>query len=253
MDTIQENKTEERKNPFFCSSYGTPHNTAPFDRIHLEDYEPAFMEGIRQDDELTDTIIQNPEPPTFDNTISFSVPDNLLSRVSNVFFNLLSAETNDEMDELAQKMSPILTEHANNILLNEKLFARIKAVHESHRELTPEEQMLLDKSYDGFIRNGANLTAEDKEKFRTLSKELSQLTLQFSQNNLKETNKFQLHLTDEKDLAGLPESAVEAAALAAKEKDLEGWVFTLHAPSYNPFMTYADNRELRRPFSPTSP
>ena len=134
------------------------------------------------------------------------------------------------MDELAQKMSPILTEHANNILLNEKLFARIKAVYENHRELTPEEQMLLDKSYDGFIRNGANLPAEDKEKFRALSKELSQLTLQFSQNNLKETNKFQLHLTDEKDLAGLPESAVEAAALAAKEKDLEGWVFTLHAP-----------------------
>ena len=99
--------------------------------------------------------------------------------------------------------------------------------------------MLLDKSYDGFIRNGANLPAEDKEKFRALSKELSQLTLQFSQNNLKETNNFQLHLTDEKDLAGLPESAVEAAALAAKEKDLEGWVFTLHAPSYNPFMTYA--------------
>ena len=246
MDIIQENKTEERKNPFFTSSYGTPHDTAPFDRILLEDYEPAFMEGIRQDDELTDTIIQNPEPPTFDNTISFSVPDNLLSRVSNVFFNLLSAETNDEMDELAQKMSPILTEHANNILLNEKLFARIKAVYENHRELTPEEQMLLDKSYDGFIRNGANLPAEDKEKFRALSKELSQLTLQFSQNNLKETNKFQLHLTDEKDLAGLPESAVEAAALAAKEKDLEGWVFTLHAPSYNPFMTYADNRELRR-------
>ena len=120
MDIIQENKTEERKNPFFTSSYGTPHDTAPFDRILLEDYEPAFMEGIRQDDELTDTIIQNPEPPTFDNTISFSVPDNLLSRVSNVFFNLLSAETNDEMDELAQKMSPILTEHANNILLNEK-------------------------------------------------------------------------------------------------------------------------------------
>ena len=99
MDIIQENQTEERKNPFFSSSYGTPHDTAPFDRIHLEDYEPAFMEGIRQDDELTDTIIQNPEPPTFDNTISFSVPDNLLSRVSNVFFNLLSAETNDEMDE----------------------------------------------------------------------------------------------------------------------------------------------------------
>ena len=163
MDIIQENQTEERKNPFFSSSYGPPHDTAPFDRIHLEDYEPAFMEGIRQDDELTDTIIQNPEPPTFDNTISFSVPDNLLSRVSNVFFNLLSAETNDEMDELAQKMSPILTEHANNILLNEKLFARIKAVYENHRELTPEEQMLLDKSYDASYATGLTFRPRTKK------------------------------------------------------------------------------------------
>ena len=246
MDTIKETPKEERKNPFFNASYNTPHDTAPFDRIYLEDYEPAFMEGIRQDDDLTDRIINNPEPPSFDNTVAFNVPDNLLSRVSNVFFNLLSANTNDEMDELAQKMSPILTEHANNILLNENLFARIKSVYENHRELTPEEQMLLEKSYDGFIRSGANLSAEDKEKFRTISQELSKLTLQFSQNNLKETNSFELHLTDENDLAGLPESAVEAAALAAREKEMQGWLFTLHAPSYNPFMTYADNRELRR-------
>ena len=240
------NQQDNRRNPFFAHPYETPHDTAPFDRIRLEDYEPAFMEGIRQDDELTDTIVNNPEPPTFDNTISFSVPDNLLGRVGNVFFNLLSAETNDDMDALAQKMSPILTEHANNVLLNEKLFARVKAVYESHRELTPEEQMLLEKSYDGFIRSGANLSPEDKEKFRAISKELGQLTLQFSQNNLKETNAFLLLLTDKQDLAGLPESAIEAAALAAKERNLEGWLFTLHAPSYNPFMTYADNRELRK-------
>lgn len=240
------NQQDNRRNPFFAHPYETPHDTAPFDQIRLEDYEPAFMEGIRQDDELTDTIVNNPEPPTFDNTISFSVPDNLLGRVGNVFFNLLSAETNDDMDALAQKMSPILTEHANNVLLNEKLFARVKAVYESHRELTPEEQMLLEKSYDGFIRSGANLSPEDKEKFRAISKELGQLTLQFSQNNLKETNAFLLLLTDKQDLAGLPESAIEAAALAAKERNLEGWLFTLHAPSYNPFMTYADNRELRK-------
>ena len=238
--------TIERLNPFFKTSYGTPHDTAPFNEIRLEDYEPAFMEGIRQDDALTEQIINNPEPPTFDNTIAFNIPDNLLGRVSNVFFNLLSAETNDEMDALAQKMSPILTEHANNILLNEKLFARIKSVYENHRDLTPEEQMLLDKTYDGFIRSGANLSNEDKEKFRAISTELSQLTLQFSQNNLKETNNYQLHITDEGDLSGLPDTAIEAAALAAKEKSLEGWLFTLHAPSYNPFMTYADNRELRR-------
>lgn len=239
------NQQDNRKNPFF-THYETPHDTAPFDQIRLEDYEPAFMEGIRQDDELTNTIVNNPEPATFDNTISLSIPDNLLERVSNVFFNLLSAETNDDMDALAQKMSPILTEHANNILLNEKLFARVKTVYENHRELTPEEQMLLEKSHDGFIRSGANLSPEDKEKFRAISKELGQLTLQFSQNNLKETNAFLLLLTDRQDLAGLPESAVEAAALAAKERNLEGWLFTLHAPSYNPFMTYADNRELRK-------
>lgn len=240
------NHTDERKNPFFAKSYGTPHDTAPFNEIRLEDYEPAFMEGIRQDDALTEQIINNPEPPTFDNTIAFNIPDNLLGRVSNVFFNLLSAETNDEMDALAQKMSPILTEHANNILLNEKLFARVKAVYEQHRELSQEEQMLLEKTYDGFIRSGANLSAEDKDKLRAINTELAQLTLQFSQNNLKETNLFQLHITVQDDLSGLPDSAIEAAALAAKEKQLEGWLFTLHAPSYNPFMTYADNRELRR-------
>lgn len=244
--TTDNKHTEERTNPFFRQPYGTPHDTAPFNDIRIEDYEPAFMEGIRQDDELNEQIINNPEPPTFDNTIAVNTPDNLLGRVSSVFFNLLSAETNDEMDQLAQKMSPILTEHANNILLNEKLFARVKAVYENHRDLTPEEQMLLEKSYDAFIRNGANLSPEKKEKFRELSKEMSQLSLQFSQNNLKETNNFQLHLTNEADLSGLPDSAIEAAAMAAKEKDLEGWLFTLHAPSYNPFMTYADNRELRR-------
>lgn len=240
------NYTNERKNPFFAKSYGTPHDTAPFNEIRLEDYEPAFMEGIRQDDALTEQIINNPEPPTFDNTIAFNIPDNLLGRVSNVFFNLLSAETNDEMDALAQKMSPILTEHANNILLNEKLFARVKAVYEQHRELSQEEQMLLEKTYDGFIRSGANLSAEDKDKLRAINTELAQLTLQFSQNNLKETNLFQLHITAQDDLSGLPDSAIEAAALAAKEKQLEGWLFTLHAPSYNPFMTYADNRKLRK-------
>lgn len=244
--TTENHNTEERINPFFKQPYGTPHDTAPFNDIRIEDYEPAFMEGIRQDDELNDKIINNPEPPTFDNTIAFSIPDNLLGRVSNVFFNLLSAETNDEMDALAQKMSPILTEHANNILLNEKLFARVKAVYENHRDLTPEEQMLLEKSYDAFLRNGAGLPAEKKETLRGLNKELSRLSLQFSQNDLKDTNKFRLHLTDKADLSGLPESAIEAAAMAAKENHTEGWLFTLHAPSYNPFMTYADNRELRR-------
>lgn len=240
----EKNQTRH-ENPFFNQPYGTPHNTAPFQEIKLEHYKPAILEGIRRENETIDKIINNPEAPTFDNTIAYSAPDNMLSRVTEVFFNLLSAETNDAMDELAQKMSPILTEHANNIMLNEQLFARVKQVYENHGPLDAEEQMLLDKMYDGFIRSGVNLSAEDKEKFRAISKELSQLTLQFSQNQLKETNNFQLHLTDEQDLKGLPDSAIEAARLAAKEKNLEGWVFTLHAPSYSPFMTYADNRSLR--------
>ena len=245
MEPITENKAKGRGNPFFDSPYATPHGTAPFNDIRQEDYEPAFMEGIRQDEALTDSIADNPDTPTFDNTIAVDVPDNLLGRVSDVFFNLLSAETNDEMDALAQKISPILTEHANNILLNKKLFERVKAVHECHRPLTQEEQTLLDKEYDGFIRNGAALAEEDKEKLRGINKELSRLTLQFSQNNLKATNAFQLHLTCREDLSGLPETSLDAAATAAREKGLEGWLFTLHAPSYNPFMTYADNRQLR--------
>lgn len=240
-----ENNQTRNKNPFFNQPYGTPHNTAPFNEIKLEHYEPAILEGIRRENETIDQIVNNPEAPSFDNTIAYTTPDNMLSRVTEVFFNLLSAETNDAMDELAQKMSPILTEHANNIMLNEKLFARVKQVYENHGPLDAEEQMLLDKMYEGFIRSGVNLNAEDKEKFRAISKELSQLTLQFSQNQLKETNNFMLHLTNEEDLKGLPDSAIEAARLAAKEKDLDGWVFTLHAPSYSPFMTYADNRSLR--------
>lgn len=232
-------------NPFFAP-YDTPHDTAPFHKIRLEHYEPAILEGIRQDEELIRQITENPEEPTFENTIAYQAPDNLLSRATTVFFNLLSAETNDDMDALAQKMSPILTEHANNIMMNEKLFARVKYVYQHHRPLTTEEQMLLDKTYEGFIRSGANLTGKSKERFREINTEMSRLTLQFSQNNLKETNAFELHLTDEDQLAGLPDSAREAAALAAKEKGMAGWLFTLHAPSYTPFLTYADNRELRR-------
>ena len=151
------NQENQRKNPFF-EPYNTPHDTAPFDRIRLEDFEEAFMEGIRRDNEQIEKIINNPEKPTFDNTI-ISVDDekdnyyDLLSRTSTVFFNLLSAETNDEMDALAQKMSPILTKHANDIRLNERLFERIKYVHRHHRKLTPEEKMLLDTCYDGFVRS----------------------------------------------------------------------------------------------------
>ena len=246
------NENKEITNPFFLP-YNTPHDTAPFDRIRMEDYEEAMLEGIRREDEQIDKIVNNPAKPTFDNTI-ISVDDgkdgedyyNLLDRVSTVFFNLLSAETNDEMDALAQKMSPILTKHSNDIRLNEKLFERIKYVHRHHRKLSPEEKMLLDNCYDGFVRNGALLDAAGKERLRQLTEEISVLGLQFSQNLLKENKAFTLHLTDEAQLDGLPETAREAAALAAKEQGKEGWVFTLDFPSYLPFMTYSTQRELRR-------
>ena len=246
------NENKERTNPFFLP-YNTPHETAPFDRIRMEDYEEAMLEGIRREDEQIDKIVNNPAKPTFDNTI-ISVDDgkdgedyyNLLDRVSTVFFNLLSAETNDEMDALAQKVSPILTKHSNDIRLNEKLFERIKYVHRHHRKLSPEEKMLLDNCYDGFVRNGALLDAAGKERLRQLTEEISVLGLQFSQNLLKENKAFTLHLTDEAQLDGLPETAREAAALAAKEQGKEGWVFTLDFPSYLPFMTYSTQRELRR-------
>ena len=246
------NENIERKNPFF-EPYNTPHDTAPFDRIRMEDFEEAMLEGIRRDDEQIDKIINNPAKPTFDNTI-ISVDDekdkdgyyDLLGRVTTVFYNLLSAETNDEMDALAQKMSPILTKHSNDIRLNEKLFERVKYVHQHHRKLSPEEKMLLDNCYDGFVRSGALLDAEGKERLRQLTEEASMLGLQFSQNLLKENKAFTLHITDEKQLDGLPDTAREAAALAAKEAGKDGWVFTLDFPSYSPFMTYSTQRELRR-------
>ena len=240
----------EHINPFL-KPYGTPHDTVPFDRIQLEDFEEAFMEGIRRDNEYLEKTINNPEKPTFDNTILNPFDENdgyydLLDRVSTVFFNLLSAETNDEMDALAQKMQPILTKHANDMRLNPQLFERIKKVHLHHRRLTPEEQRLLDDCYEGFVRSGALLDETGKEKLRQLTEEASILSLQFSQNLLKENKAFTLHITDEAQLDGLPETAREAAAMTAKEMNKDGWVFTLDMPSYSPFMTYSTQRELRK-------
>lgn len=246
----EERIEEQRKNPFF-EQYNTPHDTVPFEKIRLEDFEEAFMEGIRRDDEQIEKTINNPDKPTFDNTIINVDEDkdgyyDLLSRVSTVFFNLLSAETNDEMDALAQKLQPILTKHANDVRLNKRLFERIKAVHMHHRKLTPEEKRLLDNCYDGFVRSGALLDDEGKEKLRKLTEEASMLSLQFSQNLLKENKAYTLHITDEQQLDGLPDTAREAAAVAAKERNLEGWVFTLDFPSYSPFMTYSTCRKLRK-------
>ena len=238
-----------KDNPFF-EPYGTPHDTAPFDRIRLEHFEEAFMEGIRRDNEQIEKTINNPEKPTFDNTIINTEEDegyyDLLSRVSTVFFNLLSAETNDEMDALAQKMQPILTQHSNDVRLNPKLFERIRYVHLHHRKLTAEEKMLLDNCYEGFVRSGALLDEAGKERLRQLTEEASMLSLQFSQNLLKEQKAFTLDITDEAQLDGLPETAREAAALTAKEQGKQGWVFTLDYPSFSPFMTYSTQRELRK-------
>lgn len=244
------NENIEEKNPFF-EPYNTPHDTVPFDRIRLEDYEEAFMEGIRRDNEQIEKTINNPAKPTFDNTIIDKDDQtegyyDLLDRVSTVFFNLLSAETNDEMDALAQKIQPILTQHANDVRLNPRLFERIKYVHRHHRKLTPEEKRLLDNCYDGFVRSGALLDEAGKERLRQLTEEASMLSLQFSQNLLKENKAFTLHITDEAQLDGLPDTAREAAAMEARQRGQEGWVFTLDSPSYSPFMTYSTQRELRR-------
>ncbi|KAA6333635.1 Peptidyl-dipeptidase dcp [termite gut metagenome] len=238
----------QAQNPFF-EAYNAPRQTVPFDKIKTEHYEPAILEGMRRHSAEIDEIVNNSQKPTFANTVAaYEKSGKFLNRVTTVFGNLRSAETNDEMQALAQKTVPLLSEHSNNINLNEKLFARIKAVYEQRDKLslTLEQSKLLENMYDGFIRRGANLRGEDREKYRALSKELSTLTLQYSENNLKETNNYQLLLTEKSQLSGLPESAIEAAAQTAKEKGVEGWVFTLQALSYGPFMTYADNRELRR-------
>ncbi len=243
--------SEEKKtaNPFLVP-YGTPHDTVPFDRISMEHYEEAFMEGIRRDNEQIEKTINNPEKPTFDNTIISTEEDEdyygLLSRVSTVFFNLLSAETNDAMDALAQKMQPILTQHANDVRLNPRLFERIRQVHLHHRRLTAEEQMLLDNCYQSFVRSGALLDEDGKNRLRQLTEEASMLSLQFQQNLLKAQKAYTLDITDEAQLDGLPETAREAAALTAKEQGKQGWTFTLDYPSYSPFMTYSTQRELRR-------
>ncbi len=236
------------QNPFL-QPYQTPHGTAPFDRIRLEHYEPAVMEGMKQQNAEIDAIVQNPEAPTFENTIeAYEASGELLERVSSVFGNLMSAETNDEMQALARKLMPLMTEHGNNISLNEALFARIKAVYDQRNQLhlNTEQQQLLKDIYEGFALNGANLQGADRDTYRELSNRLSLLTLQFSENLLKATNSYQLLLTHPEQVKGLPQSALDAARESAQQKGLEGWRFTLDYPSYVPFMEYADSRELRR-------
>ncbi len=229
-----------------CSpTFQTLHGTTPFSSIKIENYEPAIIEAMKQEDEAIEAIINNPEEPTFENTIAVRTGEQL-ERITSIFFNLLNANTSDDMDALAQKLSPMLSEHYSSIMHNEKLFERVKQVWGKNETLTDEQKKLLSDTYDAFVRSGALLGKEDKERFAAIETELAQLGLQFSQNELKQTNEFELHITNPDDLSGLPDTAKEAAALAAKEKGKEGWLFTLHAPSYIPFLTYCDNRELRK-------
>ncbi|WP_297085759.1 M3 family metallopeptidase [uncultured Draconibacterium sp.] len=229
--------------------FNTPHNAAPFDKIENDHFLPAFEEGIKQGKADVEKIKNNTDAPTFENTVvALDQVARLLGRTSGIFFNLLSSETNDELQEIAQRVSPMLTAFQNDISLDPVLFERVKAVYDKKAELnlTPEQETLLENSYIGFVRRGANLSDSDKEKFRAFSTELSKLSLDFGENVLKETNGYELYIADKSKLAGLPEGALEAAAGKAKAKELEGWVFDISMPSYLPFMKYADNRDLRK-------
>ncbi|MFT4831095.1 MAG: oligopeptidase A [Psychroserpens sp.] len=225
-----------------------PFDTAPFSQIKNEHFKPAFLEAIAQTRKEIEGIANATAAPTFKNTIAaLDFAGQQLDRVSSVFFNLNSAETNPEIQKIAQEVSPLLSEFSNDIMLNESLFKRVKAVFEQKDDLdlTKEEQTLLDKKYKSFSRNGANLPEDKKKRLREIDADLSKLKLQFGENVLAETNKYELHITNEKDLDGLPEGEKEAAI----SKDKEGWLITLDYPSYIPFMKYAKNRALRKELS----
>ena len=229
--------------------FNTKYNTAPFSKIKNEDFLPAFIKGIELAKAEIDAIVRNPIKPTFENTIeALAFSGDLLDRISSIFFNLNSAETNDEIQKIAQEVSPLLSEFGNDVRLNPDLFARVKTVYEQRDKLNlnPEQTTLLDKKYKSFSRNGANLPEDKKNQLREIDKELSKLSLQFGENVLAETQAYQLHIANESDLAGLPEGTIEAARSLAKSQEKEGWTFTLDYPSYVPFVTYANNRKLRK-------
>ncbi|MBS3807733.1 MAG: M3 family metallopeptidase [Bacteroidales bacterium] len=240
--------SSSQDNPFFAE-YQTPYQVPPFDQIQTSDYMPAFEKGMKEHKEEIEAIVSNTEQPTFENTVEAMVRSGkLLDRISYVFYGLNSANTSDELQEVAKEVSPRLSEHRDEIALNTELFERIRLVYENRDQvdLNQEESYLLEKIYKNFVRNGANLSDADKEKLKQINQELSSLTLEFEQNELKETNDFQLVIEDEKNLAGLPASVVQTAAETAERKGLEGkWVFTTHKPSMLPFLRYAENRDLR--------
>ena len=224
-------------------------NTPPFSKISNTDFKPAIKKAIEIAKAEIDKIINNSEEANFKNTtVALDFTGEKLNRITSIFFNLNAAETNDEIQKIAQEVSPWLTAFKNDITLNEDLFKKVKSVFDNREtlNLTPEQAMLLDKQYKSFARNGANLNDTDKIKLRKIDAKLSKLSLQFGENVLAETNAFEMHLTDENDLAGLPDSVRESAREVAKSKEKKGWVFTLDYPSYVPFLTYAENRELRK-------
>ncbi|WP_457619021.1 M3 family metallopeptidase [Lutibacter sp.] len=230
-------------------NYKTPFSTAPFSKIKNKHFKPAFKKAINLAKAEIEVICNNPEVPTFENTLeALEFSGQKLNSVSNIFFNLNSAETNDEIQKIAQEVSPMLSEFSNDIILNKKLFKRVQLVYDikSELNLTAEQDMLLTKKYKNFIRNGANLTKKEKSELRIIDTKLSKLKLRFGENVLAETHDFELHLTNKNQLKGLPESTIEAAQILAKQLHKKGWVFTLDYPSYIPFMTYADSRELRK-------
>jgi len=236
-------------NPFF-SKYENEYGAPPFDKIKTEHYIPAFKEGIKQHQAEIDAIAENKEAPTFANTIeALEFSGDLLEKVSSVFFNLYSANTNDEMEKIANEMTPVLTEHSDNIYLNDKLFQRVKTIYDNRATLglTTEQNRVLDEYYKNFVRSGAALNPEQKEKLRAINKELGMAELAFGQNVLTETNSYKKVIDKESDLAGLPESVKKAAAEEAKADGKEGkWIFTTQKSSFIPVLQYSENRELRK-------
>jgi len=242
-------KTKMTSFHFLTRPFETKHNTAPFSQIKLEFYEPAFKYNMEAAKDEIEKIVSSEAEPNFENTVeALDFSGEALSRLGSIFHNLNTAETNEEMQKLAQKISPILTDYENDIIFNEKLFARIKAVYDKRDSLTlsTEQLTLLTKRYKSFTRNGALLSEEKKNRLREIDRDADQCKLKFDENVLAETNKYQLHILDEARLKGLPETAKEAARTLAKSKDLEGFIFTLNFPSYFPFVTYVEDRELRQ-------
>ncbi|GAB2523086.1 M3 family metallopeptidase [Spirosoma aerophilum] len=239
---------QQRQNPFL-SPYLTPHQTVPFDKITNNDYLPALQEAVAQGRKEVDAIVTNPEKPTFENTVvALDRSGSLMKRITQVMYNLSEAETTPELQKIVKQASPIITGYTNDITLNPILYARVKSVYEQRARLKLDQEsgMLLEKSYKLFARNGANLDAVGKERLRAIDKEMAQLSLQFGENVLNATNEYSMIITDEKDLAGLPDYVREAAKVTAKKNGQEGYLFSLQAPSYGPFMQYADNRALRQ-------